>query len=241
MIDGLTYLAFFAIVARAITETLSRQPQPLSLWQGWGQALSDRSLLVFAAVNVAFTTYLAQVQSALPVYLHQFATAGDPPVGISTANLSLLFTWHVLLSALLQLPVARRLSRLSQPRGLMLSAGLWSLGFGLIFWLGTAGWAPLGWAAVALAVMALATTAYTPIASSLVVRLAPASLRGVYLSVNSMCWAVGYFIGPLLGGWSLDQGAAIATGFWLGMALTGLPVVAVLASLERRLSRQPVN
>lgn len=238
VIDGLTYLAFFVIVAWAISETLSVQPDRLSFWQGWSQALSDRSLLVFAGVNIVFTTYLAQVQSALPVYFHQFATAGDPPVGISAASLSLLFTWHVLLTALLQLPVARRLSRFSQPRGLMLSAGLWSLGFGLIFLAGTAGWAPVSWAAIALAVMALATTAYTPIASSLVVRLAPASLRGVYLSINSMCWAIGYFVGPSLGGWSLDQGAAIATSFWLIMALTVLPVIAVLAMLERRLSRQ---
>jgi MFS family permease len=67
-------------------------------------------------------------------------------------------------------------------------------------------------------VLAIATVAYTPSASSLVVELAPTELRGVYLSINSLCWAVGYAIGPPLGGWAMDQPRPWADLFWLGLA-----------------------
>jgi len=90
-------------------------------------------------------------------------------------------------------------------------------------------------AAIALAAMAIAITAYTPVASSFVVMLAPEARRGVYLSVNSMCWAIGYFIGPPLGGWALDQAASVTNGFWLGAALSVLVVIGVLAYLNGQL------
>ncbi|HSM82585.1 MAG TPA: MFS transporter, partial [Nodosilinea sp.] len=119
-------------------------------------------------------------------------------------------------------------------QGLMASALLWGLGFGLVWQAGT-GAAPVVWGSLALGVMALAMVAYTPIGSALVAALAPEALRGVYLSVNSMCWAVGYLIGPPLGGWALDQGDAFAHGFWLGLMATVAPALAVLVWLDRRL------
>ena len=235
VIDGVTYLLFFALIYCTIAETLKPQSDRPSILGGWGQALANVSLLIFALVNVLFTTYLAQVQSTLPVFFNQFVGSGPEPQGLSESTLSLLFAWHVVLAAGLQLPVARRLTALSQPRGLMISACLWGMGFSLIGLAGLSGAAPIAWAAAALSMLALAMVTYTPIASALVVRLAPKSQRGIYLSINSMCWAVGYLVGPPLGGWALDQGAAIATYFWLGMALTVAPALAILYWLERRL------
>ncbi|MBD0336052.1 MAG: MFS transporter [Cyanobacteria bacterium Co-bin13] len=232
VIDGVTYLLFFALIYFTIAETLAVQADRPSIWRGWGLALSNTSLLIYVLVNVLFTTYLAQVQSTLPVYFYQFV-GGPEQQGLSEATLSLLFTWHVILAAGLQMPVARRLTALSQTRGLMISACLWGMGFVLVGLAGISGDFPVVWAAAALSIMAVAMVAYTPIATALVVMLAPKSQRGIYLSINSMCWAVGYFIGPPLGGWALDQGAAIANGFWLAMALTAVPALGILHYLEQ--------
>ncbi|MEM9980408.1 MAG: MFS transporter, partial [Cyanobacteria bacterium P01_D01_bin.2] len=128
VIDGVTFALFFAIVAVAIAETLPNDANPRNFWAGWGAALRDRTLLIFVAVNILFTTYMAQVQSTLPVYLNRFATVGDT-TGFSEAVLSGLFTWHVALAAICQLPVARLLRNISQSQALMVSAGLWALGF----------------------------------------------------------------------------------------------------------------
>lgn len=233
-IDGITFLLFFGIIYTAIAETRPGGNGARSLFQGWGQALRDRTLMVYALVNVLFTGYLAQIQSTLPLYLNRFA-GGEQ--GVSEGTLSLLFTGHVVLAAIAQLPMARWLNRYRPAQGLMVSALLWGLGFGLV-WQSGIGALPLVWGGLALGIMALAMVAYTPIGSALVAAIAPEPLRGVYLSVNSMCWAVGYLIGPPLGGWALDQGEAAAHGFWLGLMVTVVPALAVLVWLDRRLRRQ---
>jgi MFS family permease len=232
-IDGVTFLAFFAIVYWAIAETRPPGNPARSLLQGWGQALGDTNLMVYAAVNVLLTGYLSQIQSTLPLYLNRFGGGGGE---VSEGSLSLLFTGHVVLATVAQIPVARWLRRYRPAQGLMVSALLWGLGFALV-WRSGSGTAPLVWGGLALGVMALALVAYTPIGSALVAALAPPALRGVYLSVNSMCWAVGYLVGPPLGGWALDQGDRVAHGFWLAMMATVIPALAVLAWLDRRLSQ----
>lgn len=232
VIDGITFLLFFAIIYVAITETFHGGEAEGSFWRGWSTALRDTNMLVYALVNILFTGYLAQVQSTLPVYFNRFVETASGQ-GFAEGSLSLLFTGHVALAAVCQLPVARRLNRIRYAQGLMVSALLWSTGFSLV-WLTATSAMPYLLAALALGVMALGMVAYTPISSALVVALAPDDLRGVYLSVNSMCWAFGYLIAPPLGGWALDQGPATAQTFWLVMALSVVPVLGILAWLDRR-------
>ncbi|MEM8542738.1 MAG: MFS transporter [Cyanobacteria bacterium P01_H01_bin.119] len=239
VIDGITFLLFFAIIFRFIAETRPAQTTKTSFLDGWGVALRDHSLLIYVLANVMFTGYIAQVQSTLPVYFNQFVAINpETGKGLAESTLSVLFTGHVVISALFQLPVARALRGLPMARSLMLTAIAWGLGFLSVWLAGVTDALPLAWAAVALTVMAIATVSYTPIASALVVSLAPEQLRGVYLSVNSMCWATGYFIGPPIGGWALDQSRAIADGFWLGAAASIGIAIAILALLDRRLQKR---
>ncbi|MGD1942973.1 MAG: MFS transporter [Leptolyngbyaceae cyanobacterium] len=235
-VDGVSFLLFFGLIYWAIAETRPDQPGDRSFWQGWSIALKDSVLWVYVAVNILLTGYIAQVQSTLPVYLNQFVPHAEA-TGFSEAMLSVLFTGHVILTALCQLPVARLLKPLAPPRALMISTVLWGSGFALVWATGTGlfSQASVG-AALALAVMAIATTAYTPIASSFVAMLAPEALRGVYLSINSMCWALGYFVAPPLGGWALDQSPQMAHSFWLLAAASIVPVLAVLAYLDHQVS-----
>ena len=232
VIDGVTFLLFFAIIYVAIAETFHYSHEEGAFWHGWRSVLGDTNLLIYALVNILFTAYLAQVQSTLPVYFSRFIETPSGQ-GLSEGSLSLLFTSHVALAAIFQLPVARRLNSIRHAQGLMVSALLWGIGFSLVWFTGATSM-PYILAAFALAFMALAMVAYTPISSALVVALAPEALRGVYLSVNSMCWAFGYLIAPPLGGWALDQGPDFAQTFWLVIAVTVLPVLVTLVWLDRR-------
>jgi MFS family permease len=237
-IDGVSFLIFFGIIYGAIAETRPEQPGDRTFFQGWGRVLKDQLLLIYVTVNVLFTGYISQVQSTLPVYFNQFLPVADGQ-GLAEATLSILFTGHVALTALCQLPVARLLRALPQPRALMISACFWGLSFTSV-WASGVGLFPhssVG-AGFALGLMAIAITTYMPVASSFVVMLAPEALRGVYLSVNSMCWAVGYFIGPPIGGWALDQPRPIADQFWLGAALSVAPMLAILGYLDGQLEAQ---
>jgi MFS family permease len=230
--DGLSFLIFFGILYIFITETVQPNLTQHAGLKGWKIALGDRRFLTYIAVNILITTYLAQINSTLPLYFKNFAHQG---IGFSELTISALFAWHLGLAILLQLPIARWLKPFSYTQGLMISTVFWGIGFGLIWVCGVAPAGGLLWAVLALGVMAIAMASYTPIASALVVSLAPESLRGVYLSLNSQCWAIGYLIGPALGGAAMDQSQDLATGYWL-MLMGSIPFgLIILRVLNRQL------
>lgn len=236
ILDGLSFLIFLVVVYFAIAETRPQENRTGAFTPGsWQTALSDRSLLVFAIVNIIFTTYIAQLHSALPLYLKNFVPAGSGGQRFTDTTIGILFGWHMVVAIMTQLPVARALKRFSHPQALTISALMWALGFLCIWVTGTVVTGQTAWAIGALSLLAIATVAYTPSASALITDLAPPAQIGVYFSINSLCWAAGYLIGPPLGGWALDQTDAIADNFWLGSALSVAIVVGILQYLRRLL------
>jgi MFS family permease len=149
--------------------------------------------------------------------------------------ISTLFTGHLLMTIAFQIPILKLLRGLNHARSLMISGGFWVLGFSCMTIPGTTNSYPLVWASLGLGLFALAIVSYIPTASALIADLAPSSLRGVYTSINSLCWAAGYAIGPPLGGWALDRSPAFAHNFWLGLAATVPIVWLILWWLERLL------
>jgi len=73
---------------------------------------------------------------------------------------------------------------------------------------GIASSAKILWMMAAFSVLSVATAIYKPFAPVIIAELAPDSLRGVYLAISYQCWSIGYFIGPILGGWAIDQPSA---------------------------------
>ena len=227
-LDGITFMVFYVVVAVAIKETLTTTNTTDGFWQGWRIAVCDRTLQIYVIVNCLFTLYLAQTQSTLPLYLNRFTSLD------SHAAVGGIFTWAIVLTAICQVPMARWLNRFTQPRALMMALIFWAITF-LSTWLaGQRLISPTLFILVGLSAMALGTVAYTPIASSLVVGIAPPTLRGVYLSINSMCWAVGYLIGPPLGGWTLDND--MAHPFWLWLIVSTVGGLVTLNVLQTNLN-----
>jgi MFS family permease len=232
IIDGISFCCFLLTIAIGIQETLQAQTRAVRFISGYATALRDRRLLVYVAVNIILTVYISQTQTTLPLYFSGFV----PQVGASGFSpqiISTLFTGHLLMTIAAQLPMLKLLQKLSHARSLIISGVFWLLGFIAISITGTAANLQLLWASLGLGLFALAIVCYTPTASALIADLAPPSLRGVYTSINSLCWAAGYAIGPPLGGWALDRSFEFAHNFWLGLAAT-LPIVwVILLWLER--------
>ncbi len=241
VIDGISFAIFFAVVWGAVSETykpsISVETGKKGKKNGWMVALSDRTLLIYAVVNTMFTLYIAQIQTTMPLYFSNFVSVDASGKGFSTVTITILFAFSTFLTVALQMPIARALRRFSCPRALMISALLWGIGFIAIGLTGMVATGNLFLAVVGLFFLSVATVAYTPFASGLVVELAPESLRGVYLSINSQCWAIGYLIGPPLGGWALDRGQFAANNFWLGLALSISVAIAILEIVDRRLKK----
>ncbi|MBV9388681.1 MAG: MFS transporter [Chroococcidiopsidaceae cyanobacterium CP_BM_ER_R8_30] len=236
VIDAISFVLFFGVVYAAIAETYrpAAKHRSPSLLKSWATALRDRRLLIYVLVNIIFTIYVSQLESTMPLFFTNFVSIGAAK-GFSATTISALFAWQLALSIICQLPAARALKRFSHPQALTFSSLMWAAGFCCIWATGTSPSGQLLWAILGLGISALATVSYTPSASSLVTELAPEPQLGVYFSINSLCWAIGYFIGPPLGGWALDQSRTVADTFWLGLASSVVVTIAILQYLERML------
>jgi len=92
--------------------------------------------------------------------------------------------------------------------------GNWIL---LVWATGIASSAKILWMMAAFSVLSVATDLqFAPV---IIAELAPDSLRGVYLAISYQCWSIGYFIGPILGGWAIDQRSRTIPGLLRRSAL----------------------
>lgn len=228
IIDGFSFLVFYIVIHFTIKETYQIETIYQRKWHGWHQAFKDKSLWIFCVVNVMFTTYISQIQTTLPLYLTNFTIDHQ----FSISNISSLFSLHIIFAAIFQLPMVRILNHLTRIQGLTLSLSIWGLTFILIWLTGNITQFSFYWGLFAVLMGAIAIITYNPPASGLIVDLAPVSLRGIYFAINSQCWAIGYLIGPPLGGWVLDKGIVYAHNFWLILACSVIGGIMILQYLK---------
>lgn len=231
---GLIYLAFVLMVQFTMPETRQSQSAEAHTTTGVFIALKDKALLIFILANLLFTTYIALVTSTIPLYFTNFVPTISGGADVSVANTANLFTWcYIGAGALLQIPIAQVFNRFSKVHVLMVALAFWAIGFSLVWLTGTVAVGQFTLGVTALIIMALASIAYKPFAAAIVSELAPASLRGAYIAVSSQCWTIGYFIGPTLGGWAMDQSATVAHRSWLVAAATTTIGALVLSVFNR--------
>lgn len=247
IIDGISYLIFLCVIYVAIQESYQTPTshdraenqdhagEVRGRENPWIHALHDRALLIYVIVNIIFTLYVAILQNIIPLYFTNFVKVPTYPKGFSTEIITGLFALNTFLSVILQLPIVRYLRHFSHVKALMISASLWGISFILIGLTGMLNYANIIWAILGLGISAIALVCYLPSASALVADLAPDNARGIYLSINSQCWGMGYLIGPPLGGLIFDQGKIAADNFWVGMALSVAGVIFILRHLDRAL------
>ncbi|MEL7332831.1 MAG: MFS transporter [Cyanobacteria bacterium J06560_2] len=238
---GLVYLLFGGVIWLAISETRQSDTALVQVAKNWGQALRDRRFVVFLIANTFFAIYGAQLSGTLPLYLANFIPGGNGSAGFSEQTISYLFFWHALIKILGQIPIVRLTRQVDYVSILLFTLIAWASG-GAFFWLtGVTSVSVLAIALGGFFMVAIAEILYGPAASSLVGELAPADQRGIYFSLESECWAVGFLIGPAMGGWALDHPVYWGANLWLVLvASTGLPGV-VLLYLKQLLTQDPVD
>ncbi|MBL1210364.1 MFS transporter, partial [Geminocystis sp. GBBB08] len=234
IIDGFSFVVFYFVIYYSIQETYQIETTHSTKWHGWSLTLQDKSLWIFCLVNVMFTTYISQIQTTLPLYLTNFTVNHQ----FSIANISSLFSLHIIFAAAFQLPVVKILNRLTRIQGLTLSLAMWGLTFILSWMSPNVAQFAFYWGIFGVLMAAMALITYNPSASALIVDLAPISLRGIYFAINSQCWAIGYLIGPPLGGFVLDQGIIQAHNFWLILASTVIIAMIILQYLKATLKNE---
>ena len=234
ILKGLTYLLFAGVIYVAIEET--RQSRVRNIWQDWWQALCDRTLLTYLSANIIFTIYAAQHTSSLPLYLANFIPHGNTDTGFSEQWISYFFVWQVLLKIVLQLPITRLVKAINHISILLIALTLWSIAF-FFFWLaGTTPTSDLLITISAFTLIALAEILYSPAGISLLGNMAPSNLRGIYFSLESQCWSIGFTVGPALGGWALDHPDTAGVNLWLFLIVGGGIAGIILTLLKQQIT-----
>ncbi len=206
-------VAFGLVTALLLKETLDKsaiQESQTSSWQfaGFGTILRDRTFLVFAG---AFT--LTQICASIMWVL--LAVYGKDNFNIPESQYGFIPMTNALMVVVLQVYITQktkhRPSLWMQSLGAIIYAlGVGSIAFGDSFW--------DFW--ISIIVMTFGEMILVPMATTYVADLAPADMRGRYMSVFSLAWDVATGIGPVVGGVLNDQISPRA--IWYGGGLIGL-------------------
>ena len=238
---GLVYFLFGWLIWWAIAETRQKETTLTQVAKNWGSALRDYKLVIFLIANTFFALYGAQLSSTLPLYLANFIPSGNTALGFSEQLISYLFFWHALIKIIGQIPIVRLTKQIDYASVLLFTLVAWASS-AAFFWL--TGVTSANAVVIALAgffLVAIAEILYGPAASALVGELAPPEQRGIYFSLESECWAVGFLIGPAMGGWALDHPVVWGGNLWLVLvASTGIPGM-ILLYLKQLLTQKEAD
>lgn len=230
--DGITFALFLGVLAIVFKDKRDRShsSEEMPGIAAWRRALLNPVFLVFAAANILFATYVNLMESTMPLYFTNFVHNAS-----STApeNVGILFSGYVLIAALFQLPIVRAMQPFRRVSVLMISMLLWGMGFLLVWFVGISVGGQGVLMVMVVVVLAIANVTYNPFSAALVTELAPQESLGISLSLNAQCWTVGYLVGPLIGGWTLDQNQDIARGLWITAAFSALIGLLILKQLEK--------
>ena len=235
ILKSLTYLLFVGVIYVAIEETRQPRADVRNVWQDWWQALCDRNLLIFLSANLIFTIYAAQHTATLPLYLANFIPHGNTETGFSEQWISYFFVWQVFLKIVLQLPITRLVKAINHVSVLLFSLILWSGGFFLLWIVGITPAKALFFTIIAFSLIAFAEILYSPAGISLIGEMSPENLRGIYFSLESQCWSIGFTIGPAIGGWALDHPETVGVNLWLYLITGGLVASVILTVLKQQI------
>ena len=212
--DGLTTLAFAAIVWRRVAETrppASAAEHPRAALAGALAPLGDGVYAPFLGLVFLVALVFFQFQLALPLDMRSR--------GISPAAYGMLLSLNGVVIVLLQPPASRLLARLDSSRVMAVAALLVGTGFGM-----HGLWHSVPAYAFAIVVWTLGEIAHNPVASVLAADLAPPALRGRYQGAYSLAWSLAAFAAPALGGAVLARGGAGT--LWAGCFAVALLVAA---------------
>jgi MFS family permease len=231
VIDAVISCIVAAIIFRAIPET---KPEPHaheqseSFWQtlvGYRVALKDFAFMAFMVACMLMLIVYQQMYSSLSVYLRDNHS-------INPSGYGFLMTTSAITVVLFQFWVSRVIKY--RPPFLMMAIGtfFYMIGFAL-FGLVTAYFL----FALNIVIITIGEMIVVPMSQAIAANFAPEQMRGRYMAIFGLSWAIPSTVGPGAAGYILDHYNPNLL-WYIGGALCGLSVVAYYA-LHLRFGAKP--
>ncbi len=229
---GLGFLAYSVLLFFLAKETLVIAPKPASSHSGVQEILGSYSPVVRDKSFMAFMFSLSIGLIAPTLLWVLMAIYSKTNYGIPENLFGWIPTTNALMCVFIQYPVTSITRRYNPLPVITVGMLIYALGTGSValmsgfwgFWL-------------SMVILTLGELTLVPTTSKYVADLAPADLRGRYMSVQWLGWGLARTLAPIIGGYLNDNIAPQA--IWIGGLLIGLSSTLGLFFLSRTSSPEP--
>lgn len=197
--DALSSLITAAIVYFTLQETRP-QPEAGQVEQSFGESLrgyrlvsQDVTFMLFILASILVTSVYMQMNTTLSVFLRDVH-------GVPARGYGLLLSLNAGMVVIFQFWISRRIARFLPYNLLALGALLYAVGFGMYGFV-----AVPALFALAMVIITVGEMILVPTGQTLVARLAPEDMRGRYMAVFGLSWALPTVFAPLLAGLIMDN------------------------------------
>jgi MFS family permease len=191
---------------------------------GYGRVLGDRQFISFVGTFTLTQICAAMMWVLLAVYAKENYAVPESLYGfIPTTNALMVVFFQY---SVTQVTKRRQPLSVLAVGALFYSVGLGSVALGRGFW---GFW-------LSMVILTIGELIQSPTATTLAANLAPAEMRGRYMSLYGLTWGVASGVGPVLGGLLNDQLGPQA--IWYGGAAIGLASALLFMSLVQRYTRR---
>jgi hypothetical protein len=196
----------------------------------WGQAITERRVVILGVLNVGFAVMYAQMGTTVPIVATEW-------IGLDSAQLGTLYVLNPLTLVLLQIPIVDAIATWRRTRGLIVSATFWGLSM-LAVGLVAVGDVPVvvgvGLVGAHLVIRTLGEILHSPVSTSLMSALGTERERGSQLSLLEVAKRLGFGVGSFVGGLFFDYG--LGGMLWPVLAVGCVVLALGVLTLERRVS-----
>ncbi len=211
VLDAIASLITAAIVFRLIPETrpqaaeVGQRESMAATYGGYVRVLGDRPYAAFLAIALIMNVVYLQLYSTFSVYLRDVHD-------IPTQGYGSLMSANALLVVLMQFWVTRRTK--VQPPLLMMALGsaFYLVGFTMFGVVST-----YFFFLVAMLIVTTGEMIVIPVSHSLVARFAPEDMRGRYMAIFSLSWAIPAAVGPWAAGLIMDNASPFLVWYLSGV------------------------
>jgi MFS family permease len=184
---------FFYYIPETKPETTEEPESILKTFAGYGVVLRDYAYVAFLVVSMVMGIVYQQMYNTLSVYLRDNH-------GIEPQGYGFLLTVSAIIVILFQFQTTRVIKK--YPTFIMMALGtfFYMIGFGMF------GFVTVYWLfAAAIVVITIGEMVIMPTASALATNFAPEDMRGRYMAIFGLSWALPATVGPSAAGLILDN------------------------------------
>lgn len=222
-VAAVTEVVFALITLFGMRETVPTDPLPHEATErsrGYGPILQDRVFLAFCAVYTLATMAYSLFMVLLPVYAKE-------NFGVPESQYGFILSANATMVVMFQYATTRITERHNHLLVLATGSFFYAVGVGSVAW----GW-DFPTFLLSMVVLTVGEMILVPTSTALTANLAPADMRGRYMSIYGLTWGIGFGVGPVVGGYLNDNFAPVT--MWYGGLALALAAAVGFVWLARR-------